>query len=237
MYHPAKSTWVNPNIEYLFNDEIIEYDIKDAGISIVKQYKLLGQDDLKNLMSLDKKSCHVLLGNLQRERPGLSKALSSRFAELRELFLYTNNLSTEKNVISIKKDAIYTIGPCKKLKFDTIEFTPKNIYSSYIRFVNNMNIEIYYSQNGLDIKGIGDSGKNKHRLYLIDFLRKTIGYLETKNFYIKKFLRTFIDEYKKMKLDDGYYLEFNNRSVIVDAMYNYQKVVIPLVQIVLKEMD
>ena len=41
IYNPSQTTWLNPNIEYLFGDEIIDYDMKDAGFNLIKQYRLL----------------------------------------------------------------------------------------------------------------------------------------------------------------------------------------------------
>ena len=34
-------TFINPNIVYTFNKEIIEYDLKEAGFSLTKEYNLL----------------------------------------------------------------------------------------------------------------------------------------------------------------------------------------------------
>ena len=54
IYDPSKSIWKNPNIEYLFNDDIIEYDIKDAGFSLIKQHRLLPDETIRNLEKLGK---------------------------------------------------------------------------------------------------------------------------------------------------------------------------------------
>ena len=235
MYNPSKQTYYNPNIEYIFNNEIIEYDMKNAGINIIQHFKLLPQDQVDKLLNLDKTERHIAVGKLQRNDKGLSSAMSEKFAEMRGLFVSANNLSVD-NIISVKKDAIYTVGSCQNLKFGKVEFIPKNRYSSYIRFTDSMNIEIYYNPRGTDIKGIGESGVNKHRLYMLHFLSKIVSYLETKNASLKIFLRSFIDQYKGMELDAGYYIEFNNMSRELNPMYNYQNVLIPLVQISLKEM-
>ena len=51
-YHPSKTTWLNPNIEYLFNEEIIEYDIHDAGFSIIQRVALETDVSLFPFLSL-----------------------------------------------------------------------------------------------------------------------------------------------------------------------------------------
>lgn len=235
LYNPSKTTWMNPNIEYLFNNEIIEYDMKDAGFNLIQQHILLNPNQIRTLSSLEKEERHRAIGLLQRDDKEFSKALLNKFAEIRAIFISANSLS-DNDIISVKKDAIFTIGPCNKLNFGRIEFVLKKRYSSYIRFTDNMNIEIYYNSEDMDIKGIGDNAINRHRLYIIEFIKSIISYLENKNPYIKRYLKKFINEYKEMKLEDEFYTEFNNISRNYNPMYNYQKLIIPLVQVTLKEM-
>jgi len=236
MYNPAKSMYLNPNIEFLFNGEIIEYDMRDAGFSIIKQYKLLSDMVINQLAVMEKMDRVINIGKLQGQDKDFSNALLDKFTELRTLFISSNRLQ-DGNIISVKKDAIFTIGKCSQRKFGDIEFVEKNRYSSYIRFTNNSNIELYYNEDKIDIKGIGEIGINRHRLYLIDFIDKVIKYIEAKNPYVKKYIKDFIMKYKTKTLDEGFYIEFNNMSQLGDDMFNYQKLLIPLVQIVLGEFD
>ena len=233
-YNPSRSTWINPNIEYVFNDEIVEYDMQDAGLSIIKNYKLLDSNTIKELDALPKEERHRSIGKLQINIKDLSSRLSEKFSEMRGLFISENNISSN-NIISVKKDAIYTLGSYNKLKFGKVKFVPKNQYSSYIRFTDNMNIEIYYNDGVVDVKGISDSRLNRHRLYMLHFISKVINGLENKNPSIKRFIKTFINDYKSMNVDDGYYLEFNNKSIDINPVYNFTKVIIPLVKIIQKE--
>ena len=237
MYDTSKSTWLNPNIEYLFDNEIIEYDIQDAGFSLIKQYKLLPDTKIRELEILGKGlDRHIAVGRLQGNDKEFSKSLNTKFAEIRKIFISMNGLD-DNDIISVKKDAIYTIGRCKKSKFDSIIFREKNIYTSYIRFPNINNIELYYSINGIDIKGMSDSAVNRHRLYLLDFINKYIPYIESKNVFVKKYLRNFINEYKFHELEDEFYVEFNAQSNKINPIYNYQNILIPLTLITMKELE
>lgn len=237
MYSPSKSTWLNPNLEYLFDAEIIEYDMRDAGYSLVKEYQLLPREEMIKLEALGKgETRHIAIGVLQRDNKEFSKTLSQKFADIRAIFISANGI-TDDRIISVKKDAIYTIGVCKKVKFGGIIFASKNTYSSYIRFPSLQNLEIYYSDGKIDIKGMGESAENRHRLYMIEFIRKVIRMIESKDRQTKRFLMRFIDQYKTRELDEGYYLEFNNLSRDINPVFNYQNVLIPLVQIVMKEID
>ena len=234
-YNPSRSTWLNPNIEYLFNDEIIEYDMQDAGFNLIKQFKLLPVEKIEELEKLGKGfERHKTIGILQRDNKEFSKALLDKFAEMRMFFISTNNL-TDSRIISVKKDAIFTIGRCSRIKFGGISFTPKNVYSSYIRFSDIQNLEIYYSIDKMDIKGMSDQSMNRHRLYMMEFLRSIIPMIESKDIAVKRFIANFVSDYKSYMLDEGYYIEFNNLSKDINPLYNYQKVIIPIVQIILKE--
>ena len=235
MYDSKKTNWLNPYIQYLFDEDIIEYDMKDAGFNIIKQFKLLPSEKIMELEKMGKGfDRHKAIGILQRDRE-FSTRLLDKFAEMRGLFVGYNNLG-DNNIIAVKKDAIFTIGECKKTKFGGIEFAQKNRYSSYIRFEDNHNIEIYYSNELTDVKGMSESSLNRHRFYILQFLREVIAKLEDKNSSVRRDLIKFIMDYKSMTLDETYYLEFNNKSTDINPVYNYQKVLIPLVQIIEKEL-
>ena len=88
----------------------------------------------------------------------------------------------------------------------------------------------------MDIKGMGDSAINRHRLYMLEFIKSIISQLECKDSYVKRSLKKFIDDYKAMRLDEEYYIEFNNISRDYNPLFNYQKVLIPFAQIILKEL-
>lgn len=133
-YNPSKQLWLNPNIEYLFDDEIIEYDMRDAGFSLVKQYRLLPDETIRELTKLGKgEERHIAIGKLQGADKEFSKALSDKFTEIRKIFIAQNELNDD-DIVSVKKDAIFTIGKCSKLRFGSLIFTPKNTYTSYLIF-------------------------------------------------------------------------------------------------------
>lgn len=235
-YDPNKTVWFNPNLEYLFDVELIEYDMHDAGYSLIKEFQLLPQEEMLKLDIMTKGiDRHIAVGKLQAENKEFSKALTEKFSDLRRIFITSNGLSDDR-IVAVKKDAIYTIGKCEKCIFGRIEFLPKNIYSSYIRFINNQNIELYYSDKKIDIKGISDSSINRHRLYLLEFLRKIIHMIENKDEGVKRYIIKFIESYKAHELEEEYYLEFNNLSKNINPVYNYQNLFVPLVQIIQKEM-
>ena len=42
-------SFINQNIPYLFNQEIIEYDMKEAGFSLTKEFQLLDKKIIEKL--------------------------------------------------------------------------------------------------------------------------------------------------------------------------------------------
>ena len=234
-YDPYKQVWFNPSIEYIFDTVIYEYDIRDAGFSIIKEYDLLPHQKIIELELLGKGlERHITIGKLQGQNKEFSKNLSNKFAEIRAVFIGANQL-TDDEIVSVKKDAIFTINACGVTDFGTIHFIEKNMYSSYIRFSNIGNVEIYYSNTSMDIKGLGESSTNRHRLYLLDFIKQIIVMIENKDPRVKRTMMEFVRKYKARELDDEYYLKFDRASKDIDLLFNYQNVIIPLIQIIQKE--
>lgn len=232
-YNPKKSVWLNPDIEYIFGDEIIEYDIRDAGFNLIRQHKLLPEEKIKELLPMEKMERHITIGKMQGADKDFSDALMNKFAEIRSIFINTNKIC-DNDIISVKKDALFIIGEQQRTKFGMVEFRDKNRYSSYIRFPNIRDLEIYYGEDNFDIKGMGDSAISRHRLYMIEFLRNIISMLENNDIRVKRYLKKFIDDYKFHNLDEEYYLEFNNKSTDINYLFNYQNIILPITQIVIK---
>lgn len=236
-YNPSKSTWLNPNIEYLFNDDIIEYDIHDAGFSLIQQYQLLPPEKIKELERIPKGiQRHIQVGVLQRDDKEFSKRLTDKFTEVRALFMMMNQLKDD-SIISVKKDAIYTIGKVKRTTFGKVKFMEKNHYSSYIRFPDITNLELYYGENGIDVKGMGDAAVNRHRLYMLEFLRKLIKSIEEQDSSVKRKFMRFFNQYKFDELDEEFYIEFNNVSRDQNKLFNYANLLIPLLKIIMREVN
>lgn len=218
-----KSLWKNPDINFITNSEIIEYDMKNAGFSLIKKYRLLSDKKIRELEKLGnrvnpvdkkffKRKRDEEIGKMQRDNKAFSKALNYAFELAREDFIKKNDLQSS-DIISIKKDAIFLITKGRKIvgKIDEfVDFRKKNEYTSYFS-TSNGKIEFYINYNNItDIKGISDDNIKLHEDYFIKFIINLFHKLETEEdksslIYIKN----FIDSYKFRKLDINYYREFN----------------------------
>lgn len=246
-----------PDTDFLISKTINEYDIRSAGYNLIIYFKLLPKSMIEYLSGLSKSDRHVQIGIFERNDREFAKKLTKSFADIRKIFFDENNLDDD-NIISIKKDAIFTIGrECQKTKFNNIEFIKKNKYSSFHKFDN---IEMYYrsSKNILDIKGIRDELLYQHEMYFISFLKrvfKLIEFNDQKTFI--SFMKRFIMDYKNRNLDIRYYRELSPESLYVinedivgrsdyfkagienisydminniNISYNYKKYILPIMQ-------
>lgn len=245
-----KDLYVNKNINYIFNKTIIEYDIESAGLNLLIKYKLLPEDILDKLKGLPKKKRVVEIGLLQKQYPDLKKQLNDSFIEIRRLFFEENELENDE-IISIKKDAIFVTRRLDKVIFDNVKFKEKNIYSSYIRLNS---LEFYYNDEKLDIKNLtsDDSVLKLHEDYMINFIKKYFKKMEYGDKEEQlKFIRMFIDKYKRKELEVGYYRTFDRNSIFqvndnsgisfdeywedkkenLDISYNFYRILVPFSKI------
>lgn len=212
-----KDKYLNTDIDFLINSVIIEYDMKDAGLSIIKTYDLLDKDTIKSLTRINeislpddpkygKLAANKKIGIMQINNPVLKEGLKTGFIEAREKFIILNNLD-ERNIIAIKKDAIFVTKKVENTNISKhIIFREKNVYTGYLR-INN--IEIYYNNGVMDIKQLGDAGIAAHEDYFIKFLKLFFKKAESSTREdTLKFLRLFIDKYKRLEVNSEYYREF-----------------------------
>lgn len=246
----TQGTYLNPNIFYIFNTQIIEYDIRSAGMNIAKDFNLIDNKTYEKLTHMNKSDRVKKLGLMQRSDPSFTSKLNDAFADVRRMFIETNNLDNS-NIISIKKDAMFVTKECDDTNFlDHIEFRPKNTYTSYVRL--NRKLELYYNTDVIDIKGMSDENKELHKDYMIKTINKFFSKMESEDpIHVIDYLRRFIDQYKRKELDTGYYRKFDSRSDFdlidipgdsfifspdihkkyIDIQYNLMEVLIKLIKI------
>lgn len=218
-----KTLYLNPNIKIISNSQIVEYDMKQAGFSLIKKYRMLPEHTILSLEKLGKKETafdkkygkheqDIKIGKMQRENRELSEKLKVAFEIERENFIKKNQIS-EEDIIAIKKDAFFINTP-KKIdgKIDEfINFRKKNIYTSYV-YIKPFEIYYKYGQD-LEIKGLGETAFHLHEDTMIQFIEETMRMIETYGLTsILYHFKKFIDDYKNLRLDTEYYREFNPQS-------------------------
>ena len=208
--------YLNKDIEYLIANEIIEYDMREAGFNIIKCFNLVSPAEIQRLEKMSKNQRKIEIGLMQIRNKGLKEKLKDGFMECRRIFFNANGLQ-EDDILSIKKDAIFLLKPCTNTKFKNIEFAEKNRYTSYY-YLNNL--EFYYNnEDKLDVKGINDTLLELHKDGFLLFLKDLFRYKETEDDLITlKFVKEFSDEYKRFMLPVEFYRELSK-----DSMYKFKK--------------
>jgi hypothetical protein len=247
--------YINQNIFYLFNRSITEYDMKEAGLSLTKEYKLLSKDKISDIEKAPKKQRTVKLGLIQKDDKKFAENLKLAFMDARERFFDVNNI-VEDDIISIKKDAIFTTKYCEHQKIgEYINFRPKNRYTSYVYLgktsTQNKAIELYYGGGKLDVKGISEDNLKLHDKYMSNIICTYFKYMEERSSkdalsYLSKICTKY--KWKDMKL--GFYREFNTLSKLrftdeemyvhnemdmpadgIDITYNYFNILLRLIKV------
>lgn len=245
--------YVNKSILDLVNEDIVEYDMKSAELSMIKHFNLLDEKTIKLLEILPKKDRNIKIGTLKKHNKTLVKTMNQGYIEFRQLFIDKNNLQDE-DIISIKKDAIFTTKRCKYKDFDNIHFDEKNTYTSYYYFPEVSRIELYYNKEKLDVKGIQNENLKPHSDYMCSFFKRYayMNEMSTKANLIK-FINEFSYFYRTRQLDKNYYREFNASSKFrlfeqiggkdvavgnaddikvedIDIVYNFFAYIVPLIE-------
>lgn len=222
-----RDLYTQDNKQLIIGTDIYEYDIHHAGISISREYNLLPSDSLDDVekSAKDKKDISIILGKIQRKDPKYKKDLADGFVRARKNFFEANDIVDEQ-VISIKKDAIFTTKKCDVTEFGHIIFANKHTYSSFLKMKN---LEFYYNSgdNSLDIKGIDDNDLKFHEDYMMNFIKKFFYKLEFESAEVaKQYVCAFADSYKQLELDPEYYRTFDkfHNYVSLDNDIEYQDI-------------
>lgn len=248
--------YINPNINYLVNSEIIEWDIKSANTSIIKEYELLSLKKVEKIEGMKKQDRVVAIGKEMRKDKSFAKSLEDKFNEVAKLFIENNKLDKDFDIVSIKRDAIFVVNRqiTNSVIGNSIKFIPKNTYQAYLYLKP---YEFYINDTKIDIKGLNDELIPLHENGIIEFIRDVITICAQTNMDKHKlnlYLSEFVDAYKKKELPFDYYREFANDSKYrynmlgnmvlmdnineyhldnLDISYNYKTIVLPLIQHIL----
>ncbi len=241
-------SYLDRNSELIIGSPIYEYDMSSAGYNICKYYKLLPDDKIDYLESLSKRQRQIELGLIQKKDKEFKTTLKEGFKNARKMLFESNDLS-DNDILSIKKDAIFTLKPCKYTEFDNIIFGNKNTYTSFMLL---RNIQLFYNKDRVDVKGIHDDKVKLHRDGILQIIYQTMNQLESMNIErLKSLICDVCEIYKAKELPIEYYREFNANSCyryniddgilfddigdidMIDISYNYMNVMMMMVNILI----
>lgn len=206
----------NSDVDYLISTYIREYDISKANINVLYKYGAITKSQYENYYIMNKNAREISVGILLRDNPEFNTVLQNGIIEAKRLFFEANNIQ-EEDVLSIKNDAVFIINKIPNVcTFDNIEFSLKNVYTSFYKLDN---IELYYyfdivtGGEKLDIKGINDKMLPLHEEYFLEFLKVVFNSAQAYSIQDTiDIITTFYNQYIKLELEVGYYREFNASS-------------------------
>ena len=201
----AKTLWMNPDMEYVIRQNIVEYDMQQASLSVSRRFHLMDDAKLDILERMPKEKRTKEVGLMQREDKVLSDNIIDGILQTRKEFIETNQLN-EDTIITLHSDALMFIQ--KRVITDNIHGVPfihKHSWSSYIRYGR---VEMFYSDGCIDYKGIPKPMLQQHTLGINQYLLNVFSLLEDNNPDIFPFLTRFQRMYLQDKLPEYYYLPF-----------------------------
>jgi len=216
----------------LSNVILREYDIIDAGFSIIKENKLLKFSEIEKIDRMEKNEKNIYIGKLMKIDKNLVISMMSNLEKLRKIFVKKNRIE-DSEILYIKRDSICTIN--KKCSFLDINkncrFKEKNKFTSFL-YLNK--IEFYYSSYDdiLTVKGINDKVIESHEKYFINDILSFIKIGEVSNIdSIRLKMKEYRSNYLDLKLDINTYREFNevnlfrfkNENERLQYYLNYEK--------------
>lgn len=224
-----KPRWTNPIDLYI--GEIIEYDMSDGGFSIIKEEKLLPQNEILRLSNLPKgfernEAVGKLKYSKNPEIRDTGKKLEQLFAKYRIMFADQNDVNIDE-IFSIKRDAVFLTRYANQLKFGNyIIFVEKHRYNIYFLLGHNELVtnfqtrhktyEVFYDtdSNDIAIKGISDEKiETYHNEGILSVIKKYLRYISRFDYQsATKYIVNVIDDYKFRRLPISYYREFNDES-------------------------
>lgn len=219
---------INESRPFEINSNIVEWDIRRAGIHIIKELGLLPKKEIKFFESLPKKESDVAIGKRQIGDREFSKRFEQGFTDIMHQFLKQNDLDIDFDILSIKKDACFVINRNIKNPYigKWIEFAPKNKYHAYVNLKpflkKGKGYEFYFNRiHSIDVKGLSSDKEIRKKLIslhengMLNLLDATVDLAEKTGLdpkQMNQFLHSFVEMYKRKELDYDYYREFSIES-------------------------
>lgn len=213
-------TYISPT-EFVIGTLIREFDISKANISVLRDANVLSEEQYQYYLHCDRMERQIAIGKLQGANPEVVDILKDGILNAKRIFMEANNIC-DSEILYIRNDAICIVGdryiPILQIT-DRVAFRESARYTSFYRFGN---IHLLYSydiinqKENIDVKGLGDgynSAFSLHKNFMIDFLSELFYTAQVEGIQNAiKLLSTVHQDYITMKMDIGYYREFNHSS-------------------------
>lgn len=202
----AKTLWMNPDCEYVFRKNIVEYDMQSASLSVSRRFHLMSDAEIDRLDRMPKDKRTKEVGMKQKYDKQFSEDLINGILLTRKEFIEQNHLTSD-DIVTLHSDALMFIQK-RIINHDTIDGVPfikKNIWSSYIRYDR---VEMFYVDGMIDYKGIPKQMLQQHTLGINQYLLTIFRMIEDNNPDVYKYISKFQSQYLQDQLPEYYYIPF-----------------------------
>lgn len=209
--------------DYVFNKNIIEYDITKANISILREYDKIDEAVYYKLYQAPRAERQRWIGIAILRDASIQDTLSVGFREARKKLMEYLELE-DHNVLHVNKDAVFVVFP-KYRKIDNsipvgiyTTFTCRGVYDSYYLIDPMRGVHGYYGRkldnDVVKIRGIGEEALQLHDGYFMttvnDIMRVAVNNdLQVAN----EFVRAEFARYNDRKVDYHCYRRFDAQSL------------------------
>ena len=205
--------YFNPNLLYVKDSSIIEYDIQSAGFSVLKHKGFLTEKEISDIEKLPKLERNIKIGLLQKQNPNFTKEILDTLSDVRSEFCKINQIEP-KNILSIKKDSMVLVNkPARNLKvFDHFNFINKGSFTSYLR-VEKYEFYLNSITKAFIVKGFGNLENVPSIIKLIIDTMYKIEPLNKAESY--KHLQKLQNNYLSYNMDKEIYREFYSKKFLL----------------------
>ena len=205
-------------IEYIVDSTIREFDISKANISILRDANCISEDEYQYFLHCPRMERQIAIGKLQGSNPELTNVIKSGIINAKRIFMESNSID-DSEVLYIRNDAIAIISAkaIKRLSItDRVSFRESARYSSFYKF-NAISLLYNYdpvtNSESLDVKGLGESGTEAHKNYMLEFLCELFYCAQMEGIQQAiMLLQTVHKNYLNRELSIEYYRELNPGS-------------------------
>ena len=207
------------NISYINNAFIYELDISKANINVLKSKGILDDNTYNFLYKLEHDMRYRYIGKMIQKNPSIQKILTDGIIEAKQWLFSSNNIQ-DREVLSIKNDAVFIIGREPKYKEfnNLVRFITKGVFTGFYRVGKLLEFYYFYNksnkQEQITIKGIDDNKwLSSHNDYMINLFKDIFYTLQCNSIEeaINK-LKIFYFNYINLELPIGFYREFDSNS-------------------------
>lgn len=205
MIDKMKMICINDKIQYMFHQNIMEYDMNAASLSLAERFELLPKETITMLKSLPKKDRVIKTGYIRRDNREFSQEVDKKLKEVRSQFLEENGIDDD-SILSLHSDAIIFASRNEiKDNINGIQFKRAASSSAYINFNR---VEIFYDNGCISYKGIPDEMVKQHTMGLNRYLQKIFEYVENYDSRIFDYMSKFQKNYLQDQYPEYMYYPF-----------------------------